>query len=192
MRKKIIASILTVVWCFAGCVVTSVYPFYTAKDLVEFPELVGDWKSTDTTEKEVWTFSATEKARYILSINNESKEQHDTHVFKLGAQRFLDFVPHKSEEIIPPHYIAKLDLTNQVLSVVTMDYEWLAKLLEKDPKAVRHVKVPANADEFRVVLTADTAELQAFLLKHVATEGAWPSVQTRAKIIPPTDSKPKP
>ena len=42
-----------------------------------------------------------------------------------------------------------------------------------DPEAVRHIVLPTGEkpDDRRIVLTADTTELQEFLLKHLKTEG---------------------
>ena len=62
-----------------------------------------------------------------------------------------------------------------------MDYEWLAKYLEKNPGALRHHLVsqdPNNPDEKkRLVLTANTTELQSFVLKNLSTEGAFSKPQ---------------
>ena len=57
-----------------------------------------------------------------------------------------------------------------------LEYDWLKKLIEKDPKAIRHIIVPkklGEEGEGDLVLTADTAELQKFILKHEKTEGAF-------------------
>jgi hypothetical protein len=56
--------------------------------------------------------------------------------------------------------------------MVGLDYDWLEKLLEKNPKAIRHHIIEDHGDG-RLVLTADTAELQRFVVKHLKTEGAW-------------------
>ena len=56
-----------------------------------------------------------------------------------------------------------------------MNYEWLGKLLTDNPKALRHyvIRDPENPNSERLVLTADTAELQKFVLKHLNTPDAW-------------------
>jgi hypothetical protein len=53
-----------------------------------------------------------------------------------------------------------------------LDYDWLQKLLEKYPHAVRHEKIDFGSDNgtdfhFQLVLTAETKELQKFILKNV-------------------------
>jgi hypothetical protein len=59
--------------------------------------------------------------------------------------------------------------------MAAMDYDWLAKLLEKDPAAVRHhlVSTDDEAKNAQIVLTADTPELQKFVLRHLNTQEAW-------------------
>jgi hypothetical protein len=42
MKRIIFRCLIPVAALLAGCVVTSVYPFYTQKDLVFEPALVGD------------------------------------------------------------------------------------------------------------------------------------------------------
>jgi hypothetical protein len=40
---------------------------------------------------------------------------------------------------------------------------------------IRHlvIKTGDNPEDHRIVLTADTAELQRFVIRHLKTEGAW-------------------
>jgi hypothetical protein len=54
-----------------------------------------------------------------------------------------------------------------------MNHDWLKTLLEKDPKALRHILVGPKPDDRRVVLIAETSELQQFLSKNLKTEEAW-------------------
>jgi hypothetical protein len=49
-------------------------------------------------------------------------------------------------------------------------------LVEQNPKAIRHIVVPPKLGENGgglLVLTADTAELQKFILKHEKTAGTF-------------------
>ena len=74
------------------------------------------------------------------------------------------------DEQLPLHYLVKLENTGAKLQVKVLNFEWLAKLLEKNPKALRHILVPnepGNTNNNHLVLTADTAELQKFILKHI-------------------------
>ena len=169
----------------AGCVVTSVYPYFTEKDVVFEPGLVGAWGDIepDHSEKEFWKFEKSGDKNYKFTLQDGDKATtFDAHLFKLKNQLFLDACPdQRPDEFIPPHYLLKLTLIATTLKTSFMDYEWLAKYLEKNPGALRHHLVsqdPNNPDEKkRLVLTANTTELQSFVLKNLSTEGAFSKPQ---------------
>ena len=78
---------------------------------------------------------------------------------------------------MPLHLIVKCNRTESNLAVTFMDYSWLAKWLEARPDALRHVVVYEKPDDTNsskmVYLTADTKDLQKFLLQHVDDTNAF-------------------
>jgi hypothetical protein len=58
-----------------------------------------------------------------------------------------------------------------------MNYEWLTKLVEQNPAAIRHTLIHPEAgrtnDGGLLVLTADTAELQTFVRRQLGNTNAW-------------------
>jgi len=158
----------------AGCVVSSVYPFYFEKDVVFAPALLGDW----TTAKEHWKFERQgEKAYRITYTECEKSSVMQAHLFQLRGQKFLDILGPEPGDYgripaTPSHVLLRVVQTSPTLELVPLDYDWLGGLLEKHPKAIRHHIVHAGGDK-RLVLTADTAELQRFVVKHLKTEAAW-------------------
>ena len=54
------------------------------------------------------------------------------------------------------------------LQMCSPDVDWLKKQLEQDPTLIRHEVID---DE--IILSASTAELQAFWLKHLESEGLF-------------------
>lgn len=164
----------------AGCVVTSVYPFYTAKDVGFDPALVGAWAETGSTNaaNEHWRFEKAEGQAYKLTVQDKEKPtEYDAYLFKLKGRRFLDLCPReRPDNSLPPHYLLKVTRIEPTLEMQVLDYDWLTKLIEKHPKAIRHIVVPKKLGEDGrgdLVLTADTAELQKFILKHEKTAGAF-------------------
>ena len=161
-----------------GCVVTSVYPFYFEKDLIFEPDLVGNWKQTKQAE-EHWKFVRANGNTYrVTSQSIEKTNVFLGHVFKLQGRTFLDLTTTGWKEDIQPepvpsHFLARIEQLKPTLKVLIMDYGWLKELIAKDPKAVRHIVLPTGEkpEDRRIVLTADTTELQEFLLKHLTTEG---------------------
>jgi hypothetical protein len=171
---------LALMTVLAGCVVTSVYPFYTAKDVVFDPALVGAWAQADSTNaaNEHWKFEQAEGQAYQLTVQDkEERTEYDVRLFKLSDRRFLDLCPReRPDNSLPLHYLLQVTRIEPELETTMLDYDWLKKVIENDPKAIRHLVVPKKLGESGdgdLVLTADTAELQAFVLKHLQTEGAF-------------------
>jgi len=165
----------------AGCVVTSVYPYYTAKDLIFDPTLLGLWSDGKNTNdsNDTWVFEKTSAETYKLTIRDNSEtNEFDTHLFTLGGQKFLDSLPRfRAAYQTPTHVVLRVKSISPTLQLQLLSYEWLGKLVEQNPKAIRHIIVPAEAgkdnDGEGLTLTATTAELQKFLLKHLDNTNAW-------------------
>lgn len=175
-----VMTILALLATMAGCVVTSVYPFYTTKDLVFEPALVAEWakKGSANESPEHWSFEKIEGQSYKLTVRDADKQtEFDAHLFKLKDRLFLDTYPReRADHSIPAHYLFRVVRIEPDMELAMLDYDWLKQTIASDPKAIRHTIVPnkqGEEGEGSIVLTADTAELQAFLLKHEKTEGAF-------------------
>lgn len=179
--KRITLSLLGLaLLLLAGCVVTSIYPYYTTKDLTFDPALVGTWSDSGQTnaDKEMWTFEGVETKAYKLTIRDAAKTNvFDTHLFTLGHTRFLDVLPtERYEYATPAHLLLRVTSLQPQLEMHILNYDWLAKLLDTNPKAIRHILVPNRngaADGGQFTLTADTVELQKFIKKHINNTNAW-------------------
>jgi hypothetical protein len=164
-----------------GCITLSVYPYYTAKDVTFDAALLGVWAEPDKTnaDRETWTFEKIHDTAYRLTVTEkDEKTEFDARLFKLKNYTFLDCLPREhSDYSTPCHVLLRLDRIQPTLEMRLLDFEWLGKLLEKQPKAIRHTMVveagTKGDDEKTFVLTADTAELQKFILKYLKTEEAW-------------------
>ena len=180
--KRIILGLLGLNLVFlAGCVVNSTYPFYTTKDLTFDPALLGTWGDPDTTNgsPETWSFEKIAAQTYKLTLTSSSEtNEFDTHLFTLAGERFLDNLPRaRFDYQTPQHFLLRVKSLGPKLELQLMDYEWLGKLLEKSPKTLRHAIVPkegGDADQGgEFTLTAETAELQKFIRKHLKNTNAW-------------------
>ena len=167
-----LAVCLTVV--VAGCVVPSIYPFYTEKEVVFDPALLGTWEKTsvDADAREVWTFEKSGDKEYKFTfIDGDRKNVFSAHLFRLKEHLFLDCLHvEQAGDGVPPHYLLRVAQIEPTLKAAMLDYTWLKKLLEKNPGAIRHVLTrdeSGSTNSMHIVLTADTAELQKFILKHI-------------------------
>lgn len=169
-----LATGLALVSLLAGCVVTSVYPFYTDKHVVFDPALVGTWVEPGSTNaaSDHWRFERLNQQAYWLTIGEINKtNRYETHRFRIKQHVFLDLrTANRVDEQLPLHYLIKIETTGAKLQIKPLNFEWLAKLLEKHPQALRHILVPnepGNTNNNQLVLTAETPELQKFILKHI-------------------------
>lgn len=182
--KPLLVPALAACLLLAGCVVTSVYPYFTAKDVVIDPALAGTWAETDESgpAKEHWEFARTNGQAYTLVVRQaDETNQFKAHLFELKGRRFIDAEPwERPEDFIPPHYLLQVHrLDDKGLEMSIMSQKWLENLLDAKPKAIAHLWIdrdPAAQKQGRVVLTADTASLQAFVLKHAADTNAFATV----------------
>ncbi|MDE3068054.1 MAG: hypothetical protein KGJ60_10955 [Verrucomicrobiota bacterium] len=173
------AALLALALFLAGCVVTSVYPFYTDKDLVSNPVLPGKWVDADATNppSEYAQIKPLDgKGYWVTLVGAQETNSMEAHLFRLKQQLFLDTFPtNRSLDYVPTHQVSKVLQIVPRLETADLNYDWLSHLLEKHPKAIRHLVLPEKPGEEggRIVLTADTKELQRFLLKYVNNTNAW-------------------
>jgi hypothetical protein len=182
MKRIFPLSGLALILVLAGCVVMSVYPYYTEKDLTFDAALVGTWtdKEAGPNITERWVFEkAGEKGYTFAMLKDSETNTFSAHLFKLQEHLLLDFMPSDlRDQSIPPHYLMSVTQTQPTLKMQMMSYEWLAKYLEKNPKAIRHIeeREPGETNKGPYILTADTKDLQKFVLKHLKTEGAFEKI----------------
>ena len=179
--KRLIVMLLAGGAAFlTGCLVTSVYPFYQQKDLAFEPALLGDW--TNSKEPgEHWKFEPESTNAYRFTYTSDGKDYvMRAHFFKLGENAFLDMFtteesPNAEPPPIPSHFLFRVFQISPNPKLASLNYDWLKELLNKEPTAVRHYVIAdeEKPDDTRLILTADTAELQKFVLKHLKTEAAW-------------------
>lgn len=177
------AGILLVAGLIAGCVIQSIYPFYNSKDVTFDAALVGKWipqeESGTNSSSEYWTFENVTNRTYKLTAFSDTETNHyDAVLFRLEGQTFLDCLPRmRGDYQTPNHILLRVESLQPRFKFTLLDYEWLGKLIEKEPRAIRHIIVSNEAGKDSgggyLTLTADTAELQQFILKHLKTEQAW-------------------
>jgi hypothetical protein len=188
----LIAAVLALLLLVTGCVVTSVYPYYTDKDVVFETKLLGDWtdaKDSGNTNEFCRIEKFGDSGYLATNMGDGETNSTECHLFRLKNQLFLDTcATNRTVEQIPVHQLQKVQRTASTFETTSLNYDWLAKLLEKNPKAIRHIVVTDkndNRDDKRIVLTADTTELQKFVLKHLNDTNAW-SEPSAMKIRPAT------
>jgi len=168
-----------------GCLLLSLQPYYEDKDVVEHHAFVGKWGSNNG--KTIWEFIQ-KGSGYRVTINESGKRgEFKVTPFKTGEELFLNFYPDMTvtDETISPFYMIHRIPTHSLMHVETdgdapvfriPDFEWFTDYLKAHPDAIRHEWL--DNGEFPV-LRAPPAELQAFILKHLKTEGAFENLDLR-------------
>lgn len=156
----------------AGCVVMSVYPYYTVKDLTFDAGLAGRWAKPGT-PNEFWEFTPVAGKSYFVTTTENSETNHfDGYLFLLKGTRFMDLCTTNRDDFrqLPLHMVLQLNRVDNDLKLAVLDYNWLEKLLKAKPSTLRHIVVPEKPLETNsgnmYYLTADTRDLQKFILKH--------------------------
>jgi hypothetical protein len=176
MKKRNLIAIVAAAALLAACI-PSVNPFYTEKDVVLDPNLLGEWQEKDNANNpEIWKFEQSTNNAFDLTVTEEGKTgKFRAHLFKLKQERFLDLIPTECNfatnqaylvgfSVFPGHLLMRVGQTDPELQIAVCDYDWLGKFLQKNPKALGH-----HMEDENMVLTADTRDLQKFVMNHLGT-----------------------
>lgn len=190
--KRLYPIVLIGIAALLSACIPSVNPFYTEKDVVSDARLLGKWQEKDAKDTpETWQFDRLGTNSYKLLITEDNASKRGTfkvHLFKLGTEYFLDLIPSDWEfatnqadlvsiSMFPGHILARVTKFEPELELAFFDFDWLVKHLKENPAALVHRK-----EDDAILLTADTAALQQFVLKHIADGNLFqkPGVLVRA------------
>ena len=162
---------------FSGCI-TSIHALYTQQDVIFDPALTGNW-SAEKSPGEIWKFSKGEENEYILELMEKDGEKglFSAHLLKLDGHLYLDLYPamYDSTEmdfyhmhLLRVHSFLRIDQIEPTLKIAVINFRWLESFLTENPDAIRH-----ELTDGRNVLTANTEELQAFIIKYQNTPGIF-------------------
>jgi hypothetical protein len=172
MKKRIGIVIFYVAAIFlTGCIQPSMKSLFTEQQMYVDPNLLGTWKSVDSNE--TWEFKKAEDANiYELCITQKDGKKG---LFAAGAGKiegnlFLNIFPGPADENSSDYYKELVVGMNSfvwvkqiqpTLKMSVMSAQRVESVLEKDGYAVANV-----ACNDRTILTADTNELQDFVINY--------------------------
>jgi hypothetical protein len=177
--------------------IPSVNPFYTDRDVIYDPRLPGVWRVAKSKgEPEVWKFESTTNRAYRLTVTDKDGKQgqFNAHLFQLKQGYFLDLIPADCEyatsqadlvafSMFPGHLLVRVPQVEPQLKLAFFDFDWLEKFLEKTPKALAH-----HREGDRLLLTADTRDLQKFVLKHPGKDELFKEPDTMVRQTNPVSA----
>ena len=189
--NKLLLPLLTLAALLTACV-PSLQPLYTPETTVFREELIGIWKEKPQEDEESWTFTKGENNTYELNIREKDESSRlEVRLVKLGEHLFLDLFPNGDAlentklgdfyraSLVPAHLIIKVKLGAK-LEMQLMQPEKLEEMLKGSPGALAHTFV---GKENRLVITASTAELQAFMKKQADSKELWGDPGVMQKLV---------
>jgi len=173
---KLISSIWVLVmamFCFCGCIVQSLHPYYTAEAVIEAPVKKGAWtmikKSGKPAMPKPWVF---ENDKITIYDDHGACGIVNVVYFKVEETIFIDAIagePCKgictwwAMHLTPVHTICRVEIQNDSLTLSPINYEWIEKKLKERPLSLPHLE---RKDEDFLVFTASAQEWMVFLKKH--------------------------
>jgi len=145
-----------------GCVVSD-NPWYTDKDLVFDPGLVGNWVGGDDGKLNLVKGTGDS---YVIKDDDESIP---AHLLKVGSTHYFDlhFKGKEKSKETSGHMLVKLSRDGDKLTMTHMDPEFVAKGIEaKTLPVTGTVERKDKKNPPKVHLTGPTTELRALLDKH--------------------------
>ena len=188
MKTRLILSLVLITLLLPGCLVKSLHPFYTEKDVIFKKELTGTWTDADSA---VWIIEQHMQSTGLLSrkkpgkayditfTNRQGSAKFLAHLFQLNGELYLDFSPDEVScgndlagfHMVGTHSLAKVWLTGGKIAISWYNEVWLADLFNKNLIRISHERVPYDPDNnnpsaVQIILTASTSELQKFIIKY--------------------------
>ena len=184
MRQLTLTAIVLVFLSLAGCLpVRSLHPFYTDKDVVSEPQIVGRWfDSEDKDSHSEVTFAEMGNHSYEMVISDPDKStelKFVSHLFRVGNTLFLDallndFRVKGTDEgvlafAVPAHTIFEVKLAGDSLHLISLDDDWLKKALANKTVQIAH----EDLGDGSILLTATPTALQQFIAAHAGDKNAF-------------------
>jgi hypothetical protein len=178
----------------ASCV-PSLQPLFEDEDLIFEPGLLGSWTGEDGPDR--WTFERGAGRLYRLTAAQSEFETGGGRdkparipgqamafvgrLGRLGGRLFLDLTPDESGpppvrnelynmHIVPAHTFWRVRIAGDELTLEPFSPDWLGGALKEGRLKIAHVRTGG-----RVILTASTAELQAFIRTYADDADAFPA-----------------
>lgn len=167
-----------------GCLVRSIYPFYTDEELHQIPNLKGKWLP----QKQNCTHPVSNTSGKEWIVDDYTIRTVDKHgvpstlkykIFKIGNIFYIDTTlsNHAYKEmgklgfihVVPAHTICRIEIDKDCVAVRPMNYKWIAKKLKQGKISLPYIKI-----EGEVILTAPSKQLVDFLMKYGSTQELFP------------------
>jgi hypothetical protein len=194
IMKKLVSFLLITVMAvlLQGCIVKSIHPFFRESDVVFKKELLGTWTDQDNRQWVIKPIKEKPNA-YEMLRHGENDVTFAAHLFSLQGELYFDFFPVSSDSnedfalftlhLMPTHSIAKVDvLTKDEIRIKWHNEAWMQSLFDQNRIKISHEVLSdetSRDDKDKIyILTAETDELQKFVVKYGGEDAAFDSNNT--------------
>ncbi len=158
------------------CCTPSLHPIYTDEDVVFYPELLGVW--VDVEEAGITLeFTQLEDNAYRLKLTDEGDLPGSfiAHLVSIGDLLYMDIYPEQPDmetsgiylyHTLPIHSFTRIDSIEPELIISSIDQDWLDQYLQENPDVIANEIYTDAWGSDRILLTAPTEEIQAWLIEN--------------------------
>lgn len=174
MKRICILFIVCLALIWLGCPARSIFPLLTPAEHSFLPGLSGKWINGEADSRDTLTFADSDGEYLVKNITeSEGTTEYRGYTGQLGDHWYLDTYPKMEEfpeHMLPVHMLHQLRVEGDTLRIGTLEADWL-----RDLKKRQELKLPHVVRDEEVILTASTAELQAFVQQHAMNPAAFPN-----------------
>lgn len=186
MKKAIVYSLMAVMLLMSSCLVSSLHPFFKARDKVYDGAMLGAWIDSDSC---IWVIEKHMVTKEFMGPSVPDSTYRLTYyeeedmvgkfigtLFELKGVRYMDFYPDPDEDHcnstltgmhhFPTHTLARIRLDREYIMLYWYGDEWLDELFKQNRIRIKHETMDMGSDYKRHLLTAPTSDLQKFIIKY--------------------------
>jgi hypothetical protein len=186
MKKTIVSFTIMAMLAMSSCLVSSLHPFFKAKDKRYDPVMVGSWIDSDSG---LWVIEPNMVSEEFMGPEYPDSTYRMTYyeedgmiglfigtLFELKGKQYVDLYPNPDEDHcastltdmhhFPTHTLARIQLDQDSIMFYWYGDEWLEELFKQNRIRIKHETVEVYEDYTRHLLTAPTEDLQKFITKY--------------------------
>jgi hypothetical protein len=206
MKPRTLIILIIMGMLVSSCVLSSLFPLYTEKDLRNDDGLVGKWQIGNSEDKNYWiiekvdtsdndggflgksgTWSEynTGKTYRLVAEQDTIKQEFALHLLELDGIRYIDLYPVNVEvspgflawHMVPTHIFGRIEIYENQLITRFFEQDFFVKLIEQNKIRISHVDLNG-----RQLITAETDELQKFAKKYADQSQAFQKPDTLPRL----------
>jgi hypothetical protein len=206
MKPRTLIILILMGMLVSSCVLSSLFPLYTEKDLINDDGLVGKWQIGNYEDKNYWIIENLDTASIsggfmgisdawseynagktyrLVAVQDSIEQEFALHLLQLDGVRYIDLYPVNVEvrpdflawHMVPTHIFGKIEIYQNQLITCFFDQDFFVKLIEQNKIRISHVDMNG-----RQLITAETDELQKFAKKYANQSQAFQKPDTLPRL----------